>query len=100
MSDRMIIEDPQGRVVSVPSHAIPKGSRIIRPDVLPGASENTFEAHTSEAVNESDEPQVVILNDGAPVLMQDGKIVEPEPEENEAEDQTEESVSVSPRKKK
>lgn len=55
MSDRTIIEDPRGRVVSVPSDKIPKGSRIIRPDVVPGMSENTRESNQSKEVSAPEE---------------------------------------------
>jgi hypothetical protein len=98
MSDRMIVEDPQGRIISVPSDAIPKGSKVIRPDVLPGQSENTFERFVSEAVNPAEEeititPEGSMFNEdghrvnanGQPIT-EDGKVIkEEEPPVEEAD---------------
>lgn len=51
MSERVIIRDPRGRTVSVPSDNIPKGSTIIGKDVLPGQSAATAEVNVSEVKN-------------------------------------------------
>jgi hypothetical protein len=86
----MIVEDPQGRIVSVPSHAIPRGSRIIRPDVLPGQSINTAKTNTSDVVNPVEDEIIVNVdgsmeneegervNETGEVLGEDGKPITPE----------------------
>jgi hypothetical protein len=80
MSDRMIIRDPRGRVVSVPADSIPKGSTILRPDVLPGQSANTMDVNVSEVKNPEKEPKAEVVDDDTPSQPEDEADTADEPE--------------------
>ena len=85
MTERVIIQDKDGREVSVPVDQVPRGAKRLRPDVIPGRSQNYLEVWTSEAVNvpEPEEAEVIVSEEAPDGESEDAVVSEADTEESQ-----------------